>query len=120
MATRTITRLIDDIDGTEASETVEFGFRDRWYEIDLSQEHVEGLEEIMADYIPHARRLGKREARGTAGAVRRASSRSATRIDPSQIRAIREWARENGFAVQDRGRVPFKVMDAWEKQHQAA
>ncbi|MFB6559631.1 histone-like nucleoid-structuring protein Lsr2 [Streptomyces sp. NPDC056400] len=32
-------------------------------------------------------------------------------------RAIRAWARANGFQVEDRGRIPPDVMAAWEQSH---
>jgi hypothetical protein len=31
--------------------------------------------------------------------------------------AIRDWARKNGHAVSDRGRIPASVVDAYEAAH---
>lgn len=37
MATETITRLIDDLDGSEAQRTMTFAWDGRTYEVDLSK-----------------------------------------------------------------------------------
>ncbi len=39
----TTVQLIDDIDGSQAAETVHFAVDGRMYEIDLSTEHAESL-----------------------------------------------------------------------------
>lgn len=42
MAQRVITTLVDDIDGTEAAETISFAVEGKSYEIDLSEKEREG------------------------------------------------------------------------------
>lgn len=42
------------------------------------------------------------------------TARKATTKNPSaDTKAIREWARANGYDVSDRGRIPADVMDAY-------
>lgn len=41
MATRTVIELIDDLDGSEATETVRFGLDGTEYEIDLAGQNAE-------------------------------------------------------------------------------
>jgi hypothetical protein len=96
--------LVDDIDGSEADETVVFALDGREYEIDLSTKNAGKLRDAMAAYVGHARR---------AGGGRRSRSRSG---GPSPA-DIRTWARENGFTVPDRGRVSSHVREAYLAAH---
>lgn len=95
--------LVDDIDGTEAAETVCFALDGREYEIDLSAKNAARLREVVAPYLGHARRAGGRRGRNRSGGP-----------SPADIRA---WARENGFAVPDRGRVSSQVREAYLSAH---
>lgn len=52
------------------------------------------------------RRPGKRSRRGPA----RSSANGKGRVDTA---AVRSWARENGYTVADRGRVPAEVLTAY-------
>ena len=55
MAQHTITTLIDDVDGSEAAETVTFGLDGRAYEIDLKSEHAAQLRDSLEMWVSHAR-----------------------------------------------------------------
>jgi hypothetical protein len=101
MAQKVQTLFIDDIDGGEAEGTVRFGLDGTDYEIDLNAKHTEELREALATYVTHARRVGspgRRVARGRRGA---------TGIDTAKVR---EWAKDNGYAIKNRGRVPADVL----------
>ena len=50
MAQKVETRFIDDLDGSEASGTVEFGLEGRSYEIDLSDDNAK-LREALAPFV---------------------------------------------------------------------
>jgi hypothetical protein len=106
-------RLIDDLDGKDADETVEFAFEGKSYAIDLSAENAGKLREAFASYVAAARRItGRRgSAAATAPAVRRPS------IDREQNQAIREWARKRDLKVSDRGRIPASVLEAYHKEN---
>ena len=95
--------LVDDIDGSEAEETVSFALDGREYEIDLSAKNAGKLRDALALYVGHARRGGGRK-RGRPGS------------GPSPA-DIRTWARENGFDVPDRGRVSSQVREAYLAAH---
>ncbi len=103
--------LIDDIDGSDADETVTFGLDGVSFEIDLTAAHASELREALATWIGHAR---KATARG-AVAARPAGRR--TTADRAQLAKIREWARENGYKVSDRGRISAEVIAAFEAAH---
>ncbi len=56
MAQKTTVQLVDDIDGSEAEETVSFALDGSRYEVDLSAEHASSLREALSTYIVAARR----------------------------------------------------------------
>jgi hypothetical protein len=113
MAQKVTVTLVDDLDGTDAEETVEFGLDGAAYQIDLSEENAERLRDALAEYVDHARRSGGRKratARPAGRPVRPASA------DREQNQAIRAWARKQGMKVSDRGRIPSEVIDAYNSQ----
>ena len=107
MAQRVNVVLVDDIDDSEASETVGFGLDGVDYEIDLSDEHAAELRDALSLYIGHARRVGGRRKGGRRGSAASASSDGTSAAD------IRAWARENGWEVPERGRVSAEVREAF-------
>lgn len=104
--------LIDDVDGSPASETVRFGLDGAEYEVDLNEKHAEALRESFAEWIGHARRVSGRK-KATAGRRSSASSRTAS-PSASDTAKVREWARQNGYTVSNRGRIPASVREAYE------
>jgi hypothetical protein len=108
MAKQTTVTLIDDLDGSEADEQVEFAVDGRSYEIDLSKANSARLRDVLAPFVSAARRTGGRRSAPAAG---RSTS------DREQNQAIREWAQQNGFTVSDRGRLPANVIEAYQKAH---
>jgi hypothetical protein len=106
MAQRVNVVLVDDIDGSDASETVGFALDGVDYEIDLSDKHAAALRDAVSLYVGHARRTGGRRKGG-----RRSSAPAATGdVSAADIRA---WARENGWDVPERGRVSAEVREAY-------
>lgn len=106
MAQRTQILLIDDIDESEATETVQFGLDGATYEIDLNDANAAKLRDAMATWIGAARRSGGRK-----------STRRAAGARSSDVSAVREWARQNGHTVSSRGRVPASVQSAYDAAH---
>lgn len=95
--------LVDDIDGSDASETVSFGLDGAAYEIDLNNKNASALRDALAGYVGHARKVTTSRGRKT----------RTTTSGPS-ARELRDWARSNGHQVSDRGRVPAEVREAFE------
>src|SRR6201987_5156883 len=56
MAQKVQVLLVDDLDGSEATETVAFGIDGAAYEIDLSSGNAGKLRKEMAHYVEHARK----------------------------------------------------------------
>jgi len=104
--------LEDDLDGSEATETVTFGLDGATYEIDLNDDNATKLREALAVYVGHARKVttGSRRSRGGSGS----SASSSSGPSPKEIR---EWAREAGYTVPDRGRIPAEVRTAYDAAH---
>jgi hypothetical protein len=102
--------LIDDIDQSQAAETVHFGVDGTAYEIDLSARHASELRSMLGRYISAARRAGQAPAR--ARQPRR--TRPRTQMDREQSRRIRSWAMERGLLASPRGRIPQHVTDEYE------
>ncbi|OXM44803.1 histone-like nucleoid-structuring protein Lsr2 [Amycolatopsis alba] len=120
MAQKVSVSLVDDIDGTEAEETVEFGLDGVNYQIDLSGGNAGELRDALAQFVEHGRRAGGRKRTAKLGPPPVAGSRAvkvATPVDREQNQAIRAWARKNGFSVSDRGRIPSEVVEAYHKKH---
>ena len=76
-------RLVDDLDGEVADETVEFGVDGKNYEIDLSTANAKKLRDALAEFVASARRAGGRRRGGGAPA---AAARSARRSIASRTR----------------------------------
>jgi hypothetical protein len=112
MASKVMTILEDDLDGSKATETVRFALDGVEWEIDLSERNANRLRNSLSDFIAHGRKVGGRAKRGTGS---RGSSR--TRRDQSRTQAIRKWAQSHGYDVSERGRVPAHIVEAYEAAH---
>jgi len=100
---------VDDIDGAEATATVQFSYQGKAYEIDLSDDNRYRLEEALGKYISKARPTGRRKAATTAKKTVRTASRT------SDQQKARAWAVDHGVDVGSRGRVPANVMSEYRK-----
>lgn len=109
MAQRVNVVLVDDLDGSEAAETVTFGIDGNDYEIDLSEANAGALRSALAPYVDAGRKR-------TGGRRRRGGGRPASTQGPSAAE-IRRWARENGWDVPERGRVSAEVREAYAAAH---
>ena len=99
--------LVDDIDQSEADETVSFGLDGKNFVIDLNTKHAKALRDAMAPYVGHARADGSR----------RSGARRTVRTSSSSAGEIRDWAKANGFEVSERGRISSEVRDAYAAAH---
>jgi hypothetical protein len=109
VASRVVTLITDDLDGSEAAETIAFSLEGASYEIDLSNAHAEELRSVLKPYMKAGRKAGgRKDGRG------RSQGASA---DKDQIKAIRDWAKSQGLKVSDRGRVSADVREAYDKAH---
>lgn len=110
MAQKVEVILVDDIDGSEATETVRFGLDGVSYEIDLSAAHATELRDALVPFTGAARKAG-RTSRIAAAKRRRAADGG---LDNAEVRS---WARANGEKVNERGRIPSAVVARYRAAH---
>lgn len=96
--------LTDDLDGSEASETVTFAVDGVTYEIDLSDEHARQLRESVGSYVEYARKLSTRRTPATKRATAKTTGGQPAGDRPD-TQQVREWAKEHGIEVSERGRL---------------
>jgi hypothetical protein len=111
VAKEVFTRLIDDLDGGEAAETVHFGLDGYTYQIDLSTKNATKLRNALAVFVESGSRVsGRASAPRTSGRPRVAAS-----AGREQNQAIREWAQRKGYDVAPRGRIKQEIVDQYQK-----
>jgi hypothetical protein len=115
MAVRKILRLVDDLDGSDAAESVYFILNGTCYQVDLSEENFQRVRDHLKTYLQAAREVDypvRTEevpaARAIAGAEGAPTSRD-----------IRRWAREAGVVVCERGAIPKALIAAYHNDGQA-
>ena len=96
--------LEDDLDGGPADETVRSAFDGTGYEIDLNKKNARAFRKQLAPFVEHARKAGR-------GQRRQSGRTQSSRRHSSDIRA---WAKEQGIAVSERGRIPASVVEQYE------
>lgn len=108
-------QLVDDIDGSPATTTIEFNVGGKNYVIDLSEQHADEFNKALAPYIEHARRA----RRAPANKRKSRSSSEAARVKRQKNAEIRAWALENGVTVSKRGQLGQDTIAAYEAAHAA-
>jgi hypothetical protein len=104
MATRIAVTLVDDLDGGRADEIVRFGVGGAEFEIDLSKKNAKAFRTGVAPFVDHARKAAR-------GSRRRPARPSSARERSGEFRA---WAKTEGIAISDRGRIPASVAEQYE------
>lgn len=110
MAQEVIMKLVDDLDGSEATETVLFGLDGESYEIDLSTKNAAALRKALDRYRNSARQSSAGRASSASGRRSRSKGRARGDVDP---KAVRIWAAENGIELSSRGRIPSGVLEQY-------
>ena len=113
MAREVTEKLIDDLDGGDAAETITFGLDGATYDIDLSKKNAAAFRKSLARYVnvgrpstPSSRSTRRKGAPSTNG------SRAKRDFD---ILQLREWAGANKVAVPTRGRIPNSVVEQYKQ-----
>jgi hypothetical protein len=118
MAQKVIRQFVDDIDGSQAERTFSFAVDGTNYEIDLSSENIQEFNEAIAGFVESARRV---KVKGDGRRDRKTSSLdSGTGRSREQIQAVRQWARQHGHSISNRGRIPASVQHAFDQAHHNA
>ncbi|MBI1378118.1 MAG: Lsr2 family protein [Frankiales bacterium] len=109
MAQKVQVVLVDDLDGGTADETVPFSLDGVSYEIDLSHDNAAALRDLLAPYVGHGRRVGAPRR-----SPRTRSARGGSGTSPAEIR---EWAKSQGIAVNERGRISADLQAKFQAAH---
>ena len=113
MAKKKVIRLVDDLDGSAASESMEFSLDGVDYAIDLSASNARRLRDAIAAYVAKATRLS--------GQRRTSDHDTAAAVTPDRGKnpgpAIRCWARGRGEQVSEHGRVPAELATRYQQTH---
>jgi len=103
-----VTKIIDDIDGTDATDTLEFSWGGDNYTIDLSDENADEFRRLMARYVPFATKVRHE--------VKPLGKRTIPMRTTAELNDIRAWAREAGFEVSSVGRIREEIITAYENR----
>ncbi len=108
MAQEVIYKLSDDLDGSEAEETISFALDGSSYEIDLNSKNAAALRKALEKYTAAARRMSaSASGRGRSRGGRTGRNND---VDP---KAVRLWAHEHGLDVSSHGRIPTDLIEQY-------
>ncbi|WP_295626482.1 Lsr2 family protein [uncultured Corynebacterium sp.] len=117
MARKEFIQYIDDLDGTPLKDdevkVVRFGYKGRNYHLDLSESNAEKFDELLRPYVEKATLDG---AAAASGRPKRGSNPNSTK-QRERNRIIRQWAKDRGMDVADRGALPKSIVDEYEASH---
>jgi hypothetical protein len=113
MARQQVERMVDDLDGSDASETVSFGLDGTSFEIDLSKKNAAALRKALARYIGAGRTTGGAARRTTTSRPKKNTPRRSNGQRNYEISELREWAGANKIKVPARGRIPSTIVEQY-------
>ena len=105
--------LVDDLDGSEAAETIKFSVDGKSYEIDLSKSNARRLRSALRPFTEHARSSRRTRAPGrrtTSNKKGQGRAKMTGAVDPAEVRA---WAKVHRVKVAPRGRIAGDVLERW-------
>lgn len=114
MARREITQYYDDLDNTPLEDDevniIRFSVDGNHYVIDLSEKNAADFRAALEPWIAVA------QPAPAPTAPQRGSNRQSA-SSAKRSRAIREWAREAGHAISDRGKIPNQIIELYNEAH---
>lgn len=105
MAQKLVKLFVDDLDGSEANETIRFGFDGVTYDIDLSAANAQEMRDTLRPFVEHARRVARSQTARTAASRTAGTSSVSASQRRNDLAAAREWLRAQGETVSDKGRI---------------
>ncbi|MCT6776073.1 Lsr2 family protein [Streptomyces sp. CS7] len=116
MAQRIVTTYTDDLTGEESEDVKKHTILvdGAGVEIDLNADSYDKLMDALKPFFQaeHATRTRVSLLAKAAGKTKSSAANGAGRQDTAEIR---KWARENGHNVNDRGRIPAEIREAYAK-----
>ena len=124
MAKKIVVEFVDDLDGASLAsddvQTVEWSWRGVDYVIDTSATNLDKIENGKIPFtrvLTNSTRIGGR--RRSLSAKRHTAGTNGAAADPGERALIRDWAREHGYKVGDRGRISADIVAAYHEQSSA-
>ena len=112
MARQVLEKLIDDLDGSPANETIHFGLDTKRYEIDLNAKNAASLRKLLGPYITVARNDGKAAKSASRNGARPAMVKRDVDVDVAEVR---QWARKRKIKVPQRGRLSSAIIEQYKQ-----
>lgn len=114
MATYTTVTRVCDLTGAETEDVTNYAFRipqvDSDGDIVTAKVTFDATPDAARDFVNALNKGIARFMKNDAIVVKVVGDASGDATDQTHIR---EWARENGFTISERGRIPAKVMEAF-------
>lgn len=105
MAQKQTVTYVSDLSGADITDndapTIQFGWDGTDYTIDLTAKEAEAFYKAVSKYIDAGTKVSKSNKR---------TKKTATGPNAADVRG---WAKDNGYDVPQRGRIPSDVMDAY-------
>lgn len=103
MAKKSVVHLTDDLDGSDAVDSVHFGYEGRQYVIDLNEDHAAEFRAVLERHVAVAQFQPTR-------VTVLPPKRKDRLYDPSQVR---RWAQKKGYAIGERGRISRDILEEY-------
>lgn len=119
MAKHIVEHLTSDLSGDEIPTesnggTVEFTVSGTSYAVDLTEAELQTFNSALEPYVAAAQRLSRS---GSPVSRTRVAASGAGKRTKEQLTTIRAWAKKNGHAVSERGRISGPVLAAFDAAH---
>lgn len=111
MVARIEWRLVDDINGEEAQQSIEFGFNGKSYIIDLTDGNAAEFRDTMSKWIECARETPKTGSKRSG--KMKPSSKSAKKDAAVLRKDIRGWAKDNNLDISNKGPISREIHEAY-------
>ena len=92
MAKQTVTYLADDLDGSDADETIRFTLDGKSYEIDLSKKNAAAFRKALKPYVAAGRSSGRMTS-ASKGAGKRGTATAFSKLAAEEKERFRKWAK---------------------------
>jgi len=116
MAEIQMTTLVDDLTGkpleAEDAHRIHFSVEGKQYRLDVDQAGADKFYAALDEFTENASKVTAGGRRGAATPARRGGSSSGL-----DLTKVRDWAREKGIKVAERGRISAEVLDAYRAAH---
>lgn len=112
MARQVLVQVTCDVCEAPDAAAFTFAVERSAFEIDLCSEHRGQFTNALAPFVSRARTARRAASDGASTS----SAKKPGRRTSSQTESIRAWAKEQGFTISDRGRIPGHIETAYNER----